>query len=440
MRLCLVEDKAATGLAPLSLTRPVFDLLLGATTLAGKIARAFGAPLDLTGCGVVVRSHLEARRRLQAPQTVVNDADWLARGPTVVVNGRWVPPVGFEVPKEDSPWVAFCEGRPACALVGPEQAAALRPDEVDAWFEEVAAKATPRYLGGVWVRQPWDLVVNNADHLIRDFEAAERIGPTLRQLSSIALIGPPGRLSIHGSARIDPYTALDTTQGPITIDAGVMIQPFTRIEGPSYIGPHTQLYRANIRGGVTLGPHCRIGGEIEASVIQGHTNKYHEGFLGHSYVGEWVNLGAITSNSDLRNDYAQVFADTGAEPIPTGQTKVGCFLGDHTRTGMGCMLNTGTIVGVMCNLLPAGRLLPRNVPSFTTVSFGRVAPGPPLDQLFQTARIVMGRRGMIFSALEEQLFLDLHEQTCLERERTLQRARGHREDRWPVASPVEKAS
>ena len=137
---------------------------------------------------------------------------------------------------------------------------------------------------------------------------------------------------------------------------------------------------------------------------------------------------------------ARSLRTTGAEPIPTGQAKVGCFLGDHTRAGMGCMLNTGTMVGVMCNLLPAGRLLPRNVPSFTTVSFGRVAPGAPLDQLFETARIVMGRRGMTFSALEEQLFLGLHEQTRLERERILQRARGNREERWPVSCPTEKAS
>jgi UDP-N-acetylglucosamine diphosphorylase/glucosamine-1-phosphate N-acetyltransferase len=231
------------------------------------------------------------------------------------------------------------------------------------------------------------------------------------------VVGPSDRLSIHDSARIDPYTVFDTTNGPITVDAGAWVQPFTRIEGPSYIGRDTHLLRANIRGGVTIGPVCRIGGEVEATIVQGHSNKYHEGFLGHAYIGEWVNLGAITSNSDLRNDYGEVSVPLGGDPVATGMAKVGCFIGDHTRTGMGSMLNTGTAIGVMCNVLPAGILLPKHVPSFTAVLYGRVAPGFTLEQMFATARTVMGRRGQALTEAEQQLYLDLYEQTRLERER-----------------------
>ena len=140
-------------------------------------------------------------------------------------------------------------------------------------------------------------------------------------------------------------------------------------------GPETQLFRANIRGSVSIGPNCRIGGEVEDSIVHGFSNKYHEGFLGHAYVGEWVNLGAITSNSDLRNDYGEVFVPLQGDPVATGQAKVGCFIGDHSRTGIGSMLNTGTAIGVMCNVLPAGVLLPKHVPSFTAVLYGRVGPG-----------------------------------------------------------------
>ncbi len=211
-----------------------------------------------------------------------------------------------------------------------------------------------------------------------------------------------------------------------------MIQPFTRVEGPCFIGKDTQLFRANLRGGVTLGPNCRIGGEVEETIVHGHSNKYHEGFLGHSYVGEWVNLGAITSNSDLRNDYGEVHVPIAGDPVATGQAKVGCFLGDHTRTGLGSMLNTGTAVGVMCNVLPAGLLLPKHVPSFTAVLYGRVAPGFTLEQLFATAEIVMGRRGKAFTPAERQLYLDLYEQTRLERERALQKTNDRRGDSWPV--------
>ena len=111
-------------------------------------------------------------------------------------------------------------------------------------------------------------------------------------------------------------------------------------------------------------------------------------------------------NSDLRNDYGEVHVPLQGDPVPTGQAKVGCFIGDHTRTGMGSMLNTGTAIGVMCNVLPAGILLPKHVPSFTAVSYGRVAPGFPLEKMFETARTVMGRRGKTFGEAEEQLLHD----------------------------------
>jgi hypothetical protein len=123
----------------------------------------------------------------------------------------------------------------------------------------------------------------------------------------------------------------------------------------------------------------------------------------------------------------------GGDPVATGMAKVGCFIGDHTRTGLGSMLNTGTAIGVMCNVLPAGPLLPKHVPSFAAVLYGRVAPGFPLDQLFATARIVMGRRNKAFTPAEEQLYAELYAQTHLERERAFQRAR-RRDDDWPVAS------
>src|SRR5207248_4742174 len=127
----------------------------------------------------------------------------------------------------------------------------------------------------------------------------------------------------------DPLIGADTTRGPVVIDRHAVITAFSRLEGPCYIGPHTHILGATIRAGTTLGPHCRIGGEVEASIIQGYTNKYHDGFLGHSYVGSWVNLGAGTHNSDLRNDYGPVTVTVAGRRVDTGRTKIGCYLGDH---------------------------------------------------------------------------------------------------------------
>lgn len=434
MRLCLVEDHAVAGLEPLTLTRTVFDLRLGGGTLGGKIAAAFGIGPGPRRRGMVVRPYLAAVQRVRDPHTAVNDRDWLAKGPVVVANGRWVPPSGFEPPADNRPWLGLCEGQPACAMIGPGEAVGLDPHSVTSWFDEMAARYGGEEIGGEWIHRPWDLVSRNAEHVARDFLADGRVGVSNRHLSVASLVGPMDRLYIHESARIDPYTVFDTTSGPITIAAGAWVQPFTRVEGPTYVGRDTHLFRANIRGGATIGPVCRIGGEVETSIIHGYSNKYHEGFLGHAYVGEWVNLGAITSNSDLRNDYGEVHVPLGGDPVATGMAKVGCFIGDHTRTGLGSMLNTGTAIGVMCNVLPAGPLLPKHVPSFTAVLYGRVAPGFSLDQLFATARTVTGRRDREFSEAEELLYRDLYEQTRLERERAWQKAHDRRSDHWPVSA------
>jgi UDP-N-acetylglucosamine diphosphorylase / glucose-1-phosphate thymidylyltransferase / UDP-N-acetylgalactosamine diphosphorylase / glucosamine-1-phosphate N-acetyltransferase / galactosamine-1-phosphate N-acetyltransferase len=438
MRLCLVEDLTACALEPLTLTRPVHELTLGATTLASKIARSLGVGPGPQRRSCFIRSHLVDVQRLRDPHMIVNDRDWLARGQVIVANARWVPPAGFVLPDEFGPWVGLCDGQPACAWVGPDDAVGLEPLGVDSWFERMTAKHGGLDVGGEWIERPWDLVTKNAAHLERDFAAAGKVGVSNRHLAKLALVGPVDRLSIHETARIDPYTVFDTSNGPIMLGANVWVQPFTRIEGPCSIGADSQLFRANIRGAVSIGPNCRIGGEVEAAIVHGFSNKYHEGFLGHAYIGEWVNLGAITSNSDLRNDYGEVFVPLQGDPVPTGQAKVGCFIGDHTRTGMGSMLNTGTAIGVMCNVLPAGILLPKHVPSFTAVSYGRVAPGFPLEQLFETARTVMSRRGRTFGEAEEHLYATLYEQTRLERERAFQRAAIRRGDHWPVAQAARR--
>jgi UDP-N-acetylglucosamine diphosphorylase/glucosamine-1-phosphate N-acetyltransferase len=428
MRLCFVEDLAVAGLEPLTLTRPAYALRLGAGVLGDRIARAWKVGPGPARRAAVIRPHLTPIARERDPHTVLNNPDWLAQGPTIVANARWVPPADFDGTEAgpSAPWLGLCQGRPACAVVGPERAVALAPNRIDDWFDDLLAKVGGEEVGGHWVDRPWDLVSINEQAVREDFDALDGPSVTNRHLQAMALVGPSDRLWVHESARIDPYTVFDTTNGPIIVGPDVWVQPFTRIEGPSVIGAGTQLFRANIRGAVSIGPVCRVGGEVEASIIQGYSNKYHEGFLGHSYIGEWVNLGAITSNSDLRNDYGEVHVPLQGDPVATGQAKVGCFIGDHTRTGLGSMLNTGTSIGVMCNVLPAGRLLPKHVPSFSSVLWGKVATGFDLEQMFETARIVKGRRGLEFTEAEEVFYRSLYEQTRLERQRAFQKAQGHR--------------
>jgi UDP-N-acetylglucosamine diphosphorylase/glucosamine-1-phosphate N-acetyltransferase len=233
------------------------------------------------------------------------------------------------------------------------------------------------------------------------------------------VVGPPDGLIIDPTAHIDPLVVADTTSGPVIIDREAVVTAFTRLEGPCYVGPGTHLHSAKVRAGTTLGPGCRIGGEVECSIVQGHSNKYHDGFLGHAYLGEWVNIGAGTNNSDLRNDYGEVVMIVQGRKVPTGLNKVGCFLGDHTKTGLATQLNTGTVAGAFCNILPGPGYAPRHLPSFTSWFKGELIENGSLTQILDTARTVMRRRQKAMSADHALLYRMVFDQTAAERRAAL---------------------
>ena len=215
---------------------------------------------------------------------------------------------------------------------------------------------------------------------------------------------------------------LDAENGPIYIGAGAEIHPFTRIEGPCYIGPGSVLFGAKCRAGNSIGPMCRIGGEIEGTIIQGHSNKYHDGFLGHAYVGQWVNLGALTTNSDLKNDYSEVkISLDGRTQIPTGSNKVGALIGDHARTSIGTLLNTGAFVGAMTVLVAGGRLMPKFIPSFTWYFNNALGHGGGKQPLYATARTAMSRRGCQWTDHDEAMWDAVYEMTAQERGEAVER-------------------
>jgi UDP-N-acetylglucosamine diphosphorylase/glucosamine-1-phosphate N-acetyltransferase len=343
----------------------------------------------------------------------VNDGDWLRQGPIVLVNGRWLPSEGPR-PEWTQSCIGIINGEVAYAFLNPRQLGDLGPATIDECLDEWKQTLPRREAGGAMIARPWDLVARNGDEIIRDFAARGDKGPSKRPMD-FSLVGPAGRLAIDPSVRIDPLVVADTTNGPVVIDRDAVIAAFTRLEGPCYVGPGTHVLGAKIRAGTSLGPGCRVGGEVEASIIHGFSNKYHEGFLGHSYVGEWVNIGAGAQTSDLRHDYGEVIVTQGGLRVASGSSKVGSFIGDHTKIGIGSLLNTGSNLGAFAGVLPAGRLLPRYVPSFCTVSHGVVAENDDPEMLFATAQEVMRRRGVALSEAHLEVYRAVFEQTALQR-------------------------
>ncbi len=395
MRICIYDDRRAAGLWPLTATRPASDLLCGLTTLAEKQARFFRADR----VGYLVRAELAPLLKAREPDAPVNDPAWLRAAPTVLANSRWLtPPPPFPGPAyrdlfSGGTAVGICGSEVAFASVGTELLQAVSPTTIDDCVADWAQALPGVEAGGHVVRRPWELVDLNPAQIAADFATA--CDPTAAAFyrAGFALVGPADRLFLHPSARIDPMVVADTTAGPVWIGPGAVVTAFTRLEGPCAVGANTHLFGAKVKAGTTLGPHCRVGGEVEASIVLGYANKYHDGFLGHSYVGEWVNLAAATGTADLRFDYKPVTVRIDGEAVDTGRLKVGAVFGDHVRTGLGVLFDAGTVVGPFASVLPAGRMSPRSIPGFARTGPDGTAPAADLEDLFAAADRAMRRRG-----------------------------------------------
>jgi len=424
MRIAFFEDRRAADFFPLTLLRPVFELVCGECCLRERLL----SQVPTSGWGAWIRDYLVEAYQEEHPTARLNDAGWLRQEPTLLINGRWLCN-GQTLQEFDSGSAGYVGEMLACVLVRPEESPLLEGSDWLAGLERIAASRQPVSVPGTILVNPWDLVLHNAQQLREDFEARRPAPLDVTSRPQLGLIGSADSVEIDETSEIEPFVTIDARRGPVSIAANTVIQSFTRIEGPCHIGAGTQVFRAHIREGTTIGPVCRVGGEVEASILHGYVNKYHEGFVGHSYICPWVNLGALTTNSDLRNDYGTVRLPMQGELVDTGARKIGCFIGDHTKTGLGCLINTGSILGTMCMVLPSGSLLPKCVPSFAMFSGGNLSPGLPLERSFAAARMMMERRGCEFTAAQQRLLEQVFDMTAGEREREMARAVARKERR-----------
>ena len=409
MRLCLFEDSQVAFLEPLTLTRPAFDLRCGAYALYQRHQACF-RPAET---GALVRPHLAELCQESHAGMAVNDPAWLKAAPLVLVNARWLPPA--EPPAEvGAPRTAWVGDHLAYAVLTPNHLAGCTgstlPDFLERWKQTLPHGPA----GGTMIDYPWDLVERNAEQLCLDFPHGRRKPSYRDRAEGLAVVGPADQLFVDPAAVVEPMVVADTTRGPVVIEREAVVQAFTRLEGPCYVGVGSWVIGAKVRGS-TIGPVCRVGGEVEASILHGYSNKYHDGFLGHSYVGEWVNLAAGTQVSDLRNDYGRVRVTVNGAKVETHLSKVGSFIGDHTKTGLSALLNTGTVVGAFCNLLPSGSLLPRTIPSFCRYYNGQIQVRSDWREMLTTAAKVMQRRGQELTSTHTTLINALYDQTAPQR-------------------------
>lgn len=194
------------------------------------------------------------------------------------------------------------------------------------------------------IKYIWDLIVNLREDLEEDLRIIGR-GVKGKTHPSVVIYSPENIL-IEAGAEVEACAVLDARSGPIYIGKNTIVRPQSYLRGP-----------------LSIGPDCRIGGEVTHSIFHGYSNKAHYGFIGHSYIGEWVNLGAGTTNSNLKNNYGTVKVWVNGQEIDSGEQFLGCFIGDYAKTGIGTLINTGTVIGLGANVL-GGRVTPKYVPNF----------------------------------------------------------------------------
>ncbi|MBW6513631.1 MAG: hypothetical protein K0B87_02620 [Candidatus Syntrophosphaera sp.] len=219
----------------------------------------------------------------------------------------------------------------------------------------------------------------------------------------------PYSIWIGENVELKPGVVLDASEGPIVLDEGVRVLPNAVIIGPAYIGRNSLIkVGAKIYPGSSIGPVCKIGGEVEGSIFQAFSNKQHDGFLGHSYVGEWVNIGADTNNSDLKNTYGNVgfYSYAAKDKVDSGRMFLGALIADHVKLGINASLNTGCVVGIGCNLWGSD-LIADFIPDF---SWGRASElsRHRFEAFCQTAGLVKQRRKLPFTAAERELYQTLY--------------------------------
>jgi UDP-N-acetylglucosamine diphosphorylase/glucosamine-1-phosphate N-acetyltransferase len=381
MRIVIYEEKTE-GLYPLINFYPQFQLRSGMLTIAEHSARSLGtSKIDFAARPVFGLRPIRPKEK-----TLYLSARYL-------VTGKFALPRNDRLLKRGAETVGFVKYR------------APFPGSLEEIYDTLATMKGAEQVSGVVIDKLWDLIRYNEDLIRIQFKKSRRERNSVPR--GLYLHGGKKDLFVAKGAHIHQQVFLDVSNGPIYIDKGAEIRPFTTIIGPSYIGCGTVVDRAKISSS-SIGPECRIGGEVEACVFEGFANKHHEGFIGHSFIGAWVNLGALSTNSDLKNNYGPVRLQIGHSSFDTGMVKLGCFIGDHTKLGIGTLIPTGAVIGSFVNFAGVG-MMPKFVRDFRWLTQDKDTEHD-VEKAISTARLVMKRRKVELSRKYEELIRTFHGQ------------------------------
>lgn len=385
MNYILFDGKYRNNLLPFTFTRPVADIRVGILTIREKWEKMLG----------VSTSTLTKLYLMEKFPMIRDKVD-------IMINASYIPtPKLVQKVKNLKENQAIFYNGEIIAVYTEQHQENFDPSE----FERIEHEEEL-----IQITKKFHIFSHNKYALNLDFEllTKDRISAPIPEGVQVK---NPERIFIEPTATVH-FCTLNATDGPIYIGEHAEVMEGSMIRGGFALCEHSVVKMgAKIYGATTIGPHSKVGGELNNVVIFGYSNKAHDGFLGNSVIGEWCNLGADTNNSNLKNNYAEVklWCYVAKRFVPTGLQFCGLMMGDHSKCGINTMFNTGTVVGVAANVFGDG--FPRNfIPSF---SWGGAAGFQvyQMPKVVEVAREVMARRGLVFNEIDEKILQQVFEYT-----------------------------
>jgi len=406
--LCLFEDQTASNFDPLVFARPVFDLRCGTQTLREKILSFFPDVPYRLWCRDELKSVVEEHN----PGTPVNT---VSEGVTLYINGRvLMDDMLARILSVEGPDRVFLKGE---TLV----AARMRDSRWPMLLSESGAAPVVREsmereeVHADMATYAWDLIRMNGDEIRRDHKKIGGQPVNTPEFPGTDFINAQD-ITVYPDAMILPGSVIDASDGPVIIGEGVRILPHSYLQGPVSIGAESIVQAgACIYGGTSIGPVCKVGGEVASSIIHGYSNKQHHGFLGHAYLGQWVNLGAGTTNSNLKNTYGTISMWLNGQMVDTGMLFLGILMGDFGKSGISTTFNTGTVMGFSANVVSV-EILPKYIPSFCWHGPEGMADYE-ITKALEVAQRMMARRNIPMGPLEQDRFVKVFGETERDRAR-----------------------
>lgn len=390
MNLVVFDDQRRVNFFPFTHTRPMADIRCGMLTMRERWALLMGTvhastltisdlqpvfPLNLESDNYFVNGAVTATKAIvEAVQLLNANESLLAEDGTVIAFRA------NEIPEKWDQAIDAVQG-----------------------FRQVSFRGEL-----VSLKQVWDIFSLNAALIGKDYSFLTE-GKQSEKIPDFVTVIHPENVFIAPNAKLAPCI-INAADGPVYIDEYAEIMEGCLIRGPFFLGEHATLKMgAKVYSGTTIGPYCKVGGEVNNAVFFNYSNKGHDGFIGNAVIGDWCNLGADTNCSNLKNNYdvVKIWSEQSSGLVSTGLQFCGLLMGDHSKCGINTMFNTGTVVGVSCNIFGAG-FPEKFVPSFTWGGVGESARYR-LDKAIETAGRMMGRRGLALSDEEKKVWAKLYQ-------------------------------